>query len=158
MKKIIFLVLALTLFQFSLQGQWYYKEYGVQSIEMLSDSQLSESLQSTNKNLISSGWITGIGVLMAAVFHYGNPELEDPGILEQIIGNEGMKKIGTVVSLGAVAGGGIACIILGDRRGKINTVIRNRNPYSSTLNISPTIISNSQGPYSGPGLKLTLVF
>lgn len=159
MKKILIIAILIIAVFFKANGQWCQKNYGVPDVELMSDSQLSEALWTTNRNLIVSGGVTAFGGLMAVLINSYHPGMsDDPGFIEELIGDEGMDKIGIGIGLGLAAGGTVGCIVYGVRRGSIKSVINNRNPYSGTIDISPVVISNRITHSTTPALKVIITF
>lgn len=139
--------------------QWYVKEYNVKDIDFLSDKQLDESLTKSKQSLLFSGCITGAGGLFFVICKYAKPGMsEDPGFIEQLLGDDGVNKTGTYLGIGMMVGGAIASIVFAGRIGTIKSVIKNRYHSSGWLKISPSVILVSRTQIISPGFRLTYRF
>lgn len=83
---------------------------------------------------------------------------DNPTILEQIIGENGMNFIEIVIGVGAMAGGTIASIYFLGRIATIKSAINRNYPSVGSLNISPTLNLNSYTRTYCPGFTLTYNF
>jgi hypothetical protein len=159
MKKTAIVSFLLLVSFFNSYGQWYVKRYNVSDINFLSGKQLEESLEKSKDDLTTSCCIAGVGGIMMVVFKYIHPGLgEDPTFIEELIGDEGMNKIGFYAGVGLLTGGTIASIVYLGRIGSIRSVInRNFSPPGS-LHLSPAIILNTYTRSYRPGFTLTYNF
>jgi hypothetical protein len=159
MKK-VFLVTFLLLISFiDSYGQWYAKKYQVTDINFLSRRQLKESLGNSKGDLLTSGSIAITGGVIFLIFKYLRPGMsDDPSIIEQLLGDEGVNKVGVITGLGMLIGGSIASIPYLGRIGRINSVINKNYPSLGSLDIAPTIILSRLNRSSCPGLRLTYNF
>jgi len=135
-----------------IQGQWYYKKYGVLDINYLSLEQLDEARLNTKEELVASGFIAIGGGLCYIIFRYIKPGMsEDPSFFEELLGDEGVNKLGMGCSLAAIAGGSVYWVVSMSRKASINATIRSKQSYSGSLSISPQIIPGirSGNIYSG---------
>jgi hypothetical protein len=159
MKKTIIALCFLLISTISSYGQWYVKRYKVTDINFLTKQQLDESLSDSKKDLVTFGCITAGGGIIFAIFKYLHPGMsEDPSVTEQLIGDEGVNKIGMASGIAIFAIGAIGSIAYIDRVGKIKSAIQTNYPSAGSLNISPAIISNSYARKAFPGIALTYNF
>jgi hypothetical protein len=106
--------------------------------------QLEESLGKSKQYLLSSGFIAGVGGVFMIVSIYGHPDMsEDPSIIEQVIGDKGIKNIFLYAGVGMLAGGTIASIAYLGRIGRSRSVINKNYSSLELLNISTTAVLNS---------------
>ena len=156
MKNAIIIILLIISFNSS-YGQWYVKKYQVSDINMLTREQLDESLKDSRKNLLVSGIVAGMGGCIFLVSIYGTwTPVEDPTLLEQILGDKGMNAIATATGVGLLAGGTIAAAVFLGRTAQIKYVLHKNYPSTGSLDISPTLVS---GKYlSSPGLGVSLTY
>ena len=159
MKKISVVLSFLFLTLSSSYGQWYVKKYQVTDINLLSKEQLEESLLKSNRDLLTSGVTAGAGALIFIIFKYAKPGMsEDPGVIEQLLGDKGVNKIGLIAGAGILIGGTIASIVYIGRSGRIKSIIRRNYPTVGSLDFSPAVILNSYTRSSCPGFTLTYNF
>jgi hypothetical protein len=159
MKRIVILFFLLIITLPRLQGQWYTKKYGVSDINFLNQVQLEESLKSSKENiLISTAFIGGGGVIFLLFKYLGPGMSDDPTFIEELIGDEGMNKLGMAFGLGLAAGGVVGSVVYIGRTGKIRSVLRSNFPGTGSLQISPDIILNRYTRTSCPGIRLTYNF
>lgn len=159
MQKLILIPGLFIITFISSYGQWYVKKYNVQNINLLSLEQLDASLIKSKQNLLASGIIAGTGGLLLIIFKYAQPGMsEDPGWIEQLIGDEGMNKIGMVFSTGIFVGGAIASIVYMGRIGSIKTAMRKNYPSLSSVDISPALLLNNYTKQFSPGLRFSFNF
>ncbi|MGC1392011.1 MAG: hypothetical protein WA816_13325 [Bacteroidales bacterium] len=159
MKKVVISAFLLLFLFINSYGQWYLKKYQVTDINSLSKEQLEESLLNSKSSLLTSGIIAGSGGALFLVFKYLAPGMsDDPTIIEQILGDEGVNKVGMVTGIGILIGGSIASIAYLGRIGRINSVLRKNYPSFGSLDISPTIVLSRINRSSCPGLRLTYNF
>jgi hypothetical protein len=83
---------------------------------------------------------------------------DDPGWIEELLGDEGVNNIGMVAGAGIFAGGAIASIVYMGRIGSIKTAIRKNYPSLGSVNISPALLLNNYTKQFSPGLRLTYIF
>ena len=159
MKRIVILFFLLIITLARSQGQWYTKKYGVSDINFLNQVQLEESLKNSKENILISGAIAVGGGIIFILFKYtGAGMSDDPSFLEELIGDEGMNKLGMAFGLGLLAGGVVGSVIHIGRTGKIRSVLRSNFPGTSSLQISPDIFLNKYTRTSCPGVRLTYNF
>jgi len=140
-------------------GQWYVKKYQVSDINSMTKPQLEESLVNTKSDLLISGGIAGLGGIMIVIFNYLKPGMsDDPSFIEQLIGDQGVNKVGVAVGFGFLAGGTVASIVYLGRIGSIKSAIRRNYPFDGSLSISPDIIKNRYSSLTSPGIRLTYSF
>jgi hypothetical protein len=159
MKKMVLIAYLIFVSCFNSYGQWYVKKYNVSDIDFLSREQLEESLKTSKSDLLYSGIISvaGGGVFLAG--RYLPYEIDDESsIIEQLLGEKGMKKILMVSGAGMVVGGAVAGIVYLGRIGRIKSVINKYFTSAGSLNISPTIIVNYHDQVVCPGFTLTYNF
>ena len=157
MKNIIILFL-LTL---SLQatGQWYKKEYHVNDINSLSKVQLDLSLKDTKTGLCIGGLVTIFGGLSCAYFYYCKPgESDDPTIIEDLLGDDGVNTAGVVISAGIAAVGSIMFLGSFVKNSTIHAALRRNYPITGYLKLCPEIMINKYTRTSVPGVRLTWTF
>lgn len=158
-RSLIFLVLFFSLL-FNLSGQWYQKQYHVNSIENLSPEELKLSLANAKETTwVGAGCVLIGGVaILYAKYGYKNGIPEDATIFEQIMGAQGMKIL-TGISGIALVGGGIITTIVGlDRTSKIKQVMNNYNIPYATISINPVLFTNRINRDLYPGINLTVRF
>lgn len=159
MKKTILVSCLLLISFISSYGQWYVKKYKVTDINFLTKEQLDESLSDSKKDILTCGGVILAGGAVFAIFKYLHPGMsDDPTLLEQIMGDEGVNKAGMISGVAIVAAGTIAGIAYIGRTGKIRSTINKNYPPVGSLNISPAIISNSYTRKASPGIALTYNF
>jgi hypothetical protein len=159
MKKIIIISCLILISFIDSYGQWYVKKYKVTDINFLSKVQLEESLVKTKKDLLTAGGIAGAGGVFFLLFKYLRPGMsDDPTVIEQILGDEGVNKAGMITGIGILIGGSIASIVYIGRIGKIKSVINKNFPPFGSIDISPVIILSRYTRSSCPGLTLTYNF
>lgn len=159
MKRIVILLVILTITQTRSLGQWYSKTYGVSDINFLNQVQLEESLKKSKENILVSGAIAAGGEIIFLLFKYSGAGMgEDPSFLEQLIGDKGMNKLGMAFGLGMLAGGVVGTVVYIGRTGKIRSVLDSNFPGTGSLQISPEIFLNRYTRTSCPGVRLTYNF
>jgi hypothetical protein len=159
MKKVIISTILLLILFINLSGQWYVKKYHVTDINFLTREQLEESLANSKTGLKTAGIIAGTGGVFFLIFKYLRPGMsDDPSVIEQILGDEGVNKVGMITGIGILIGGSIAGIAYLGRIGRIKSVINRNYPSVGSLDISPTIILNGYTRSSSPGFMLTYNF
>ena len=159
MNKLLVLGILLLFSLLEVNGQWYLKDYGVESIEMLTDHQLTESLDKTNQNLLISGAFLATGSFMVLYVSKTHPGVsEDAGIIAQLIGDRGMDMILIATGAGFAIGGTIALITYLSRRINIKYTLKSRGLYNASLDFSPIFIPASNDMISFPGVKFTITF
>jgi hypothetical protein len=159
MKKMVLVSCLLFSVIVSSYGQWYLKKYNVTDINSLSRDQLEESYLQSKNDLLISGIVAVTGGVITALFRYGKPGMsEDPGFVEELIGDEGVNTIGFYVGLGILAGGTIASTVFLGRMGSIKSAVRRNYACIDRVNISPVAIYNSYTKSLTPGFTLTYSF
>jgi hypothetical protein len=159
MKKVIILTFLLLISFINSSGQWYVKKYQVTDINFLTREQLEESLANAKTGLKTAGIIAVTGGVFFLGFKYLRPGMsDDPSVIEQLLGDDGVNMVGMIICGGVLIGGTIASITHLGRIGRIKSVINRNYPSSGSLNISPTIILNSYTRSSSPGLRLIYNF
>ena len=159
MKKYCYVFFFLLISVNNIFGQWYVKKYQVSDINSLTKTQLEESLKNAKSDLLISGGIAGLGGVMIVIFKYLKPGMsDDPSVIEELIGDDGMNKIGMAVGFGFLAGGIVASIVYSGRLGSIRSAIRRNYPYDGSLSLSPGMIINRYSRITSPGIKLTYSF
>jgi hypothetical protein len=83
---------------------------------------------------------------------------DDPSVIEQILVDEGVNKVGIITGIGILIGGSIASIDYLGRIGRIKSVINKNYPPFGSIDISPAIILNRYTLLSCPGFTLTYNF
>jgi hypothetical protein len=160
MKKLLIVTGLLAISILNSSGQWYLKKYNVSNINLLSKTQLEESLASARKDLGTSGIVAGVGALGIiggfATLNWGLGD--DPSDLEEMLGSDFLGHTYIVLGAGVLTGGIISCIFNLGKIGRIKTVINRNYGLPGSLNISPSIIKNNYSHLSCPGLKLTINF
>ena len=153
------IIFLLILASNSSYGQWYVNKYKVTNINMLTKEQLDESLKASKKNLLVSGIVAGMGGCIFLVSIYGTwTPVEDPTLLEQILGDKGMNAIATATGVALLAGGTIAAAVFLGRTAQIKYVLHKNYPSTGSLNISPTLVYGKYSASPGLGVSLTYNF
>jgi len=160
MRKLLLVSCLLVISFINSLGQWYYGKYQVTDINFLSKQQLEESLTKTKDNLRVASIFAGIGgsFIIIGLITLNKGLDEDVSFLAQILGSEVTGKISIVGGVGMLTGGTIAGIGSLSRIGRIKSVIQRNYPSFGSLNISPTIISNSFNRSYCPGFTLSFTF
>jgi len=159
MKKVILVTFLMLVSLFNSSGQWYVKKYQVTDINSLTSGQLEESLANSKTGLKSAGIIAGTGGVFFLGFKYLRPGMsDDPTVIEQLLGDNGVNMVGMIISGGILIGGTIASITYLGRIGRIKSVIHRNYPSFGSLNISPAVILKSNMRTPCPGFRLTLNF
>jgi len=153
MVVILFLILS----NFS-QAQWYYKDYQVKDINQLTLQQLDESLKSSKSNVSNSGLIALVGGCFFLVGINNLLTLDNPTMLEQLIGEKGMNDIFAGLGAAIFLGGTIGFFGYLERVGHIKTAIRQNFPISGSLHLSPRIIYTNYTASYHMGVTLTYNF
>jgi hypothetical protein len=159
MKKVVIVLILLSVtFNISF-GQWYVKRYQVNDINSLTKTQLEESLATSKKDLLTIGGIAGFGGILFVVFKYLKPGMsDDPSFIEQLLGDKGVNDVGIGIGIGMLAGGTVASIVYIGRIGSIRSAINRNYPSYGLFKVSPAIILNTYTRSSFPGLKLAYNF
>ena len=159
MKKVIIVTFLALISIVNSYGQWYFKKYQVTDINLLSKVQLEESLKNSKSGLLISGCIAATGGAVFLIFKYLKPGMsDDPSAIEQLLGDEGVNKVGEIFGLGVLIGGSVASIVHLGRVGRIRSVLNKNYPALGSLRISPAVILNSFARSSCPGFRLTFNF
>jgi len=155
MKRIILATLLLSILCFRSYGQWYEKKYNVTDINLLSREQLDESLKDSKTEVLYSGIISAAGAGIFVAGRFLPYEINDESsFFEQLIGEQGMKKIMMATGVGIAAGGLVAGIVYLGRIGKIKSVINEYYASGARLIVSPNLFLYDQSLAAG----LTLTF
>lgn len=145
MKKLPALILLFCLTCIRLHGQWYSKQYNVTDINQLTRQQLEESLKSSNKSIVGSLAFTGVGAGIYLIFRYLKPGMgDDPSFFEQLIGDEGVNKIGMITGAGLAAGGIISTIVYSARSGSIKSAIHRNFMSDGRIQFMPVIYAGGK--------------
>lgn len=83
---------------------------------------------------------------------------EEPSFFEELLGDEGVNKLGMGCSLAAIAVGSVYWIVSMSRMANINATIRNKQHYSGSLSISPCVMPVACSGYFYSGLRISLKF
>jgi len=158
MNKLLLVVCLLSIFG-NAHGQWYVKKYNVPDIYQLSGPQLNESLQQAESNVVFSGITAGLGGFIIIITQYGDVVKKDnPSLMAEILGYEGMKTAFTLLGAGVLAGGSVGTIIYLGRIMRINKVLLYRDSNYGALHLSPTIIPGYNKVPPRWGVSLTCNF
>jgi hypothetical protein len=152
MKKIIIISYLILISFIDSYGQLYVKKYQVTDINFLSKLQLEESLGNSIGALLFTSCTAITGGVIFIIFKYLRPGMsDDPSVIEQILVDEGVNKVGIITGIGILIGGSIASIAYLGRIGRIKSVINKNYPPFGSIDISPAIILNryTRSPYSG---------
>jgi hypothetical protein len=159
MKKVIISAFLLLIYVINSSGQWYVKKYQVTDINFLSKVQLEESLQNSKKKLLFAGCTAAMGGAAFLISKYLKPGMsDDPTIIEQLLGDDGVNKVGMITGAGLFIWGSIASIVHLGRIGRIRSVINKNYPSVGSLEISPAIILNGYARSYSSGFSLTYSF
>jgi hypothetical protein len=159
MKKVVISTFLLLILVINSSGQWYLKKYQVTDINSLSRDQLEESLLNSKRSLLFAGCTAAMGGACFLIFKYLKPGMsDDPTVIEQILGDDGVNKVGMITGAGLLIAGSIGSIVCIGRIGSIRSVINKNYPSLGSLDISPTIILNSYTRSSCSGFRLTYIF
>jgi hypothetical protein len=140
-------------------GQWYVKKYNVQDPNMLSREQLDSSYKSFKSGGYTWLGVTAVGGLGFLMFKYLKPGMsDDPGIIQQLLGDEGVNKVGQYVCVLLAGAGLVGSLVHLARCEKIKNILRNNFPASETFRISPALIPNSYARTYTPGVTLSFRF
>lgn len=152
---IVFSLLILSNFS---QAQWYSKRYQVSDMNQLTLLQLNESLKTTKDQVLGSGLlaICGGGLFLLGINNMLT--LDNPTMLEQLIGEKGMNDIFAGVGAAMAIGGTIAFFGYLERVGHIKTAIRNNFPSVGSLHLSPEISYNNYTASLQAGVSITFNF
>ena len=142
MKKLMIVISLLILSSFS-QAQWYYKQYQVKDMNQLNLPQLNESLKTAKNNVLGSGLTAVFGGCLFLLGKNSMVTLDNPTLLEQLIGEKGMNDICAGVGAALFVGGTIAFFGYLERVGHIKTAIRQNFPITGSLHLSPGIFYNN---------------
>lgn len=158
-RNLFFLILFFSLL-LNLNGQWYQKQYHVNSIENLSPDELKLSLANAKETTWTGAGCMLIGgvAILYAKYGYKNGIPDDATIFEQIMGAQGMKIL-TGISGIALVGGGIITTIVGlNRTSKIKQVMNNFNIPYATISLNPVLLTNSINRDLYPGISVAVRF
>ena len=159
MKKVIISSFLLLIYVINSSGQWYVKKYQVTDINFLTKVQLEESLGNSKGDLLTSGSIAITGGAIFLIFKYLRPGMsDDPSVIEQLLGDEGVNKVGVITGLGMLIGGSIVSIAHLARIGRIKSHINKNYPSVGSLDISPAIILNGYTRSYYAGFSLAYSF
>ncbi len=157
MKKLTIVIILLILSKFS-QAQWYYNDYQVKDINQLTLQQLNESLKTSKDMVLGSGLCAIFGGCMFLAGINSLVTLDNPTMLEQLIGEKGMNDICAGVGAAMVVGGTIGFFGYLERVGHIKTAIRQNFPISGSLHLAPRVIYNNFTASYRMGISLTYNF
>ena len=159
LRKIVFTACLTIVLVAQTNGQWYEKKYNVTDINYLTRDQLDKSLKESRTSLMYSGIVTCTGAVLFLAGRYLPYELDDnSSFLEQLIGENGMKKIMMATGVATFTGGAIAGIVYLARIGKINSVINQNYSLNGNIQILPVMIVNSSDYSLSPGISITYYF
>lgn len=158
MKKFM-IVLSLLILSNIANAQWYYKEYQVNDINLLTRLQLDESLKDSRMSQITSAICVAAGGGFLLANKYGLWESDtNPSDFEKFIGKKSLHDIYAGVGFGFIAGGTIAFFGYLERSKNIKMVIRKNFPSMGSLHILPKIDYNRFTAWGNLGLSLTYKF
>jgi hypothetical protein len=83
---------------------------------------------------------------------------DDPTVIEQLLGDDGVNKVGMITGAGLIIWGSIASIVHLGRIGRIRSVINKNYPSVGSLEISPAIILNGYARSFCAGFSLNYSF
>ena len=159
MKKVIISAFLLLIYVINSSGQWYVKKYQVTDINFLSKVQLEESLQNSKNKLLFAGCTVTMGGAAFLISKYLKPGMsDDPTVIEQLLGDDGVNKVGMITGAGLFIWGSIASIVHLGRIGRIRSVINKNYPSVGSLKISPAIILNGYARSFCAGFSLNYSF
>ena len=159
MKKVIISAFLLLIYVINSSGQWYVKKYQVTDINFLSKVQLEESLQNSKNKLLFAGCTVTMGGAAFLISKYLKPGMsDDPTVIEQLLGDDGVNKVGMITGAGLIIWGSIASIVHLGRIGRIRSVINKNYPSVGSLEISPAIILNGYARSFCAGFSLNYSF
>ena len=159
MKKVIISAFLLLIYVINSSGQWYVKRYQVTDINFLSKVQLEESLQNSKNKLLFAGCTVTMGGAAFLISKYLKPGMsDDPTVIEQLLGDDGVNKVGMITGAGLIIWGSIASIVHLGRIGRIRSVINKNYPSVGSLEISPAIILNGYARSFCAGFSLNYSF
>ena len=159
MKKVIISAFLLLIYVINSSGQWYVKKYKITDINFLSKVQLEESLQNSKNKLLFAGCTTAMGGAAFLISKYLKPGMsDDPTVIEQLLGDDGVNKVGMITGAGLFIWGSIASIVHLGRIGRIRSVINKNYPSVGSLKISPAIILNGYARSYSAGFSLNYSF
>ena len=137
MKKVTIVIFLMFISFINSYGQWYVKKYQIIDINFLSKVQLEESLQNSKNKLLFAGCTAAMGGAAFLIFKYLKPGMnDDPTVIEQLLGDEGVNKVGMITGAGLLIWGSIASIVHLGRIGRIRSVINKNYPSVGSLEIS----------------------
>jgi hypothetical protein len=159
MRKYLFLLSFSLAINISIHGQWYVKDYGVTDPSLLNGYQLEEAISDSKTKLMHSGIVAGLGGLLYFGLKYlpFEPD-EDPTVLEQLIGEKGMQKIGMGLGAGLFAGGVVAGAVYLGRIARIKSVLNRKYQIPGSLSLSPVVIPGKSNNSFSAGLTITVTF
>ena len=159
MKKVIISAFLLLIYVINSSGQWYVKKYQITDINFLSKVQLEESLQNSKNKLLFAGCTVTMGGAAFLISKYLKPGMsDDPTVIEQLLGDDGVNKVGMITGAGLFIWGSIASIVHLGRIGRIRSVINKNYPSVGSLKISPAIILNGYARSFCAGFSLNYSF
>jgi hypothetical protein len=160
MKRSLFFLVLFFSMLLNINGQWYQKQYHVNSIENLSPEELKLSLANAKETTwtgVGCAVVGGVAILYAK-YGYKNGIPDDATFFEQIMGAQGMKVI-TGISGIALLGGGIITTIVGlDRTSKIKKVMNNFDIPYATITLNPVVLTNRINRDLYPGIGVVVRF
>jgi len=159
MKKVIISAFLLLIYVINSSGQWYVKKYQITDINFLSKVQLEESLQNSKNKLLFAGCTVTMGGAAFLISKYLKPGMsDDPTVIEQLLGDDGVNKVGMITGAGLIIWGSIASIVHLGRIGRIRSVINKNYPSVGSLEISPAIILDGYARSFCAGFSLNYSF
>ncbi|MCU0455244.1 MAG: hypothetical protein MUE74_02990 [Bacteroidales bacterium] len=140
-------------------GQWYVKDYGVTDPSLLTGYQLEEAISDSKTKLMHSGIVAGLGGLLYFGLKYlpFEPD-EDPTLIEQLIGEKGMQKIGMGLGAGLFAGGVVAGVVYLGRIARIKSVLNRKYQIPGSVSLTPVVIPGNSNSSLSAGLTITVTF
>ena len=158
MKKILLVLSLLILTNFA-QAQWYFKEYKVNDINLLTKLQLDESLKLSRSNMWGGGLCVVLGGGLLLANKYGLWESDtNPSDFEKLIGRKSLHDIYGAIGIAFIAGGTIGFFGYLDRSKNIKVAMRRNFPALGSLHLLPKIDYNQFTSSANLGLNLTFNF
>jgi hypothetical protein len=158
MRKLTISLLLMMVF-INTSAQWYQKTYGVDRIDLLSDTQMDEA-EVHAKTIATNGAITICigGVSCLAGYLYISKGLgEDPTFIEELLGPKVIGRGLVILGIGTAATGAVIGMVGLIRKSSIQGA-RNRYNPEGNLNITPILFTNYKTGSVNPGISFTLNF
>jgi hypothetical protein len=158
MKKMLFSLLLMMVFV-TTSAQWYQKTYGVNRIDLLTDTQMKEAEDNAKKIAVNGAITIGVGAVSClAGFLYIKEGLgEDPTFFEELLGPKIIGKGLIILGIGCAATGAVIGMVGLTRKSSIQAA-RNRYYPEGSLNIAPILISDYGNGKINPGVSIVLRF